>query len=68
MLFENASEKIGSTMLLYETLPAVGFDTTLLARARWSAVAELVAAPNWQIKQARTILACPKSCLEVIDE
>ena len=68
MLFENASEKIGSTMLLYEVLPAVGFDTPLLARARWSAVAELVAAPNWQIKQARTILACPKSCLEVIDE
>lgn len=68
MLFESASEKIGSTLLLYEELPAVGFDTPHLAEARWKAVANLVSAPQWEIKQARTILACPKSCLEVIDE
>ena len=68
MLFESASEKIGSTMLMYEALPVVGFDTPTLAGARWEAVANLVAAPQWDIKQARTILACPKSCLEVIDE
>jgi hypothetical protein len=67
MLFENACEKIGSTMLLDEELPVVGFDTPSLAGARWEAVAHLVAAPQWEIKQARTILACPKSCLEVID-
>ena len=68
MLFESASEKIGSTMLMYEALPVVGFDTPPLAGTRWEAVANLVAAPQWEIKQARTILACPKSCLEVIDE
>jgi hypothetical protein len=68
MLFESACEKIGSTMLLCEELPVVGFDTPSLAKARWEAVAELVAARQWEIKQARTILACPKSCLEVIDE
>jgi hypothetical protein len=68
MLFESASEKIGSTMLVHETLPVVGFDTPQLAGTRWEAVANLVAAPQWKIKQARTILACPKSCMEVIDE
>jgi hypothetical protein len=68
MLFESACEKIGSTMLLYEELPVVGFDSPPLAGARWEAVANLVAAPQWEIKQARTILACPKSCMEVIDE
>jgi hypothetical protein len=51
-----------------EALPVVGFDTPPLAKARWEAVAEMVAASQWNIKQARTILACPKSCLEVIDE
>ena len=68
MLFESASEKIGSTMLMYEAIPVMGFDTPTLAGARWEAVADLVAARQWEIKQARTILACPKSCLEVIDE
>jgi hypothetical protein len=68
MLFESASEKIGSTMLMYEAIPVMGFDTPTLAGARWEAVADLVAARQWEIKQARTILACPKSCLEVIDK
>jgi hypothetical protein len=68
MLFESACEKIGNTMLLCEVLPVVGFDTPSLAKARWGAVAEFVAARQWEIKQSRTILACPKSCLEVIDE
>lgn len=67
MLFESASEKIGGTTLLYEELPVVGLDSPLLAQARWEAVARLVAAPCWEIKQARTILAGPKSCMEGID-
>jgi hypothetical protein len=68
MLYESASEKIGSTSLMYEELPVVGFDSPPLAEARWEAVADMVAASHWEIKQARTILACPKLCLEVIDE
>lgn len=68
MLFEVASEKIGNTYLMYEELPAVGLDTPQLAGNRWDAVSRLVAAPEWTIKQARSILAGPKSCMEVIDE
>jgi hypothetical protein len=67
LLFESASEKIGSTFLMYEEFPAVGVDTPVLAQARWETVSTLVAAPQWQIKQARTTLAGPHSCMEIID-
>ena len=67
LLFESASEKIGSTTLLYEELPVTRLDSPELAQARWEAVTQLVAAPNWEIKQARTILAGPKSSMEEID-
>ena len=67
LLFESASEKIGATALLYEELPVAGLDSPALAHRRWEAVAQLVAAPNWEIKQARTVLAGPKSCMEGID-
>jgi hypothetical protein len=67
LLFESASEKLGSTTLLYEELPVAGLDSPGLAQARWEAVAQLVAAPHWEIKQARSILAGPKCCMEGID-
>jgi len=67
LLFESASEKIGSTTLLYEELPLAGLDSPALAQARWEAVSQFVAAPHWEIKQARTILAGPKSSMEGID-
>ncbi len=67
LLFESASEKIGSTTLLYEELPLAGLDSPVLAQARWETVSRLVAAPHWEIKQARTILAGPKSSMEGID-
>jgi hypothetical protein len=67
LLFDSASEKIGSTVLLHEELPATGLDSPPLAQARWEAVSRLVAAPHWRIRQARTILAGPKSCMEGID-
>ncbi|MBC8263599.1 MAG: hypothetical protein H8E47_05685 [Anaerolineales bacterium] len=67
LLFESASEKIGSTTLLYEELPVAGLDSPALAQARWETVSRLVAAPHWEIKQARTILAGPKSSMEGID-
>jgi hypothetical protein len=68
LLFEVASEKIGSTFLMYEELPAVGLDNNQLVKNRFRAIRELVEAPKWQIKQARNILAGPKSCMEVVDE
>jgi hypothetical protein len=67
LLFDSASEKIGGTTLLYEELPVTGLDSPALAQARWEAVSQLVAAPHWAIKQARTILAGPKSSMEGID-
>ena len=68
LLFESISEKIGSTTLLYEELPVTGLDSPELAQARWEAVLQLVSAPHWEIKQARTILAGPKSSMEGIDQ
>jgi len=68
LLFESVSEKIGSTTLLYEELPLTRLDSMELAQARWEAVTQLVAAPHWKIKQARTILAGPKSSMEGIDQ
>jgi hypothetical protein len=67
LLFDSLSEKIGSTTLLYEEFPLAGLDTPALARARWRAASELVAAPRWELAQARAILAGPKSCMEGID-
>lgn len=67
LLFDSASEKIGGTILLYEELPVTGLDSPALAQARWKAVSQLVAAPHWEIKQAKTILAGPKSSMEGID-
>jgi hypothetical protein len=67
LLFDSASEKIGATVLLYEELPVTGLDSPALAHARWEAVSQLVAAPHWEIKQARNILAGPKSSMEGID-
>jgi hypothetical protein len=67
LLFDSASEKIGATMLLYEEFPVTGLDSVALARARWEAVSRLVAAPHWEIKQARAILAGPQSCMDSID-
>jgi hypothetical protein len=67
LLFDSASEKIGATVLLYEELPVTGLDRPELAQARWEAVSRLVTAPHWEIKQARTVLAGPKSSMEGID-
>jgi hypothetical protein len=67
LLFDSISEKIGATTLLYEEVPVTGFDSPVLAQARWETVSRLVAAPHWEIRQARTVLAGPKSSMEGID-
>lgn len=67
LLFDSVSEKIGSTVLIGEQLPVTGLDSPGQAQARLEAVRRLAAAPNWKIKQARHILAGPKSCMEGID-
>jgi len=67
LLFDSLSEKLGSTALISEQLPVTGLDSPELALARWETVRRLVAAPHWEIKQAKNILAGPKSCMEGID-
>jgi hypothetical protein len=67
LLFDSASEKIGGTTLLYEELPVTGLDGPALAKARHEAVSLVVAAPQWEIKQARTVLAGPKSSMEGVE-
>ena len=67
LLFDSASEKIGGTTLLYEELPVAGLDSPVLAQARWEAIWQLVTAPRWEIDQAKTILAGPKSSMEGVD-
>jgi hypothetical protein len=67
LLFDSLSEKIGATTLISEELPLTGFDSPALAQARLETVRRLVRAPHWHIKQAKNILAGPKTCLEGID-
>jgi hypothetical protein len=67
LLFDSASEKVGSTVLISEELPVTGLDSPVLAQARWEAISRLVSAPQWEIAQAKSILAGPKSCMEGID-
>jgi hypothetical protein len=67
LLFDSLSEKIGSTVLIGEELPVTGLDRPELAQARWETARRLVAAPHWHIKQAKNILAGPRSCMEGMD-
>ncbi|MCL4534989.1 MAG: hypothetical protein M1370_07525 [Bacteroidetes bacterium] len=66
MLFDNATEKIGGTTLLYEVLPLDTFDTPALMRARLSSMERFVSGEAFPIKRARTILAGPKNSMEGI--
>ena len=68
LLFEVASEKIGSTFVMYEEVPAIGLDDPQLASERWKAIWKLTSAEHWTIKKARTTLAGPESCMEVLDQ
>jgi hypothetical protein len=67
LLYESASEKIGGTTLLYEELPVPGLDSPALAQSRLQAVTGLTAGPQWEIRQAKTILAGPSFCMEGLD-
>lgn len=66
-LYDSASEKIGSTILMYERIPSIGLDSEDLALARLQAMSELAAETKWKIKQAKSTFAGPKSCMEKID-
>lgn len=66
MLFDNATEKIGGTTLLYEKVPVDTFDTPALMRGRLAAMERFVSGEVFPIKRASTILAGPKNSMEGI--
>lgn len=60
LLFQNLTEKIASSFILYDLLPVTGFDQRDLASKRLEAVIKLLSHP--QIKTPLEILAGPKEC------
>ena len=66
MLFDSATAKIGTTVLLYESFPVPSFDRPELMANRLKAVEELLEAENSFTWQAKRILASPRNCMEGI--
>jgi len=64
LLFDNATEKQGQTVLLYESLPVPSLDTPALMRERLKAIKELV--ERAQIKTAKATLCGARNCMEGI--
>ena len=67
LLFDNATEKQGSTVLLYDRLPVPSLDTPALMARRLHAMQELV--DRATIKSARSTLCGARNCMEgLLDE
>jgi hypothetical protein len=61
-LFDNLTEKIGSTLLLYDELPITGFDSPELASSRLAFTNKFMDC----IVDARSVLTGPKNCMKGI--
>ena len=61
-LFDNLTEKIGSTFLLYDELPIQGLDSPELGAARLEFVDKFMD----RITEARSVLTGPKNCMKGI--
>jgi len=66
LLFDNATEKIANTALLYESIPVGCLDSPDLMRKRLKAMERFVSGETFEIKRAKTILASPRNCLKEI--
>ncbi len=64
LLFENATEKLGQTALLYECLPVPPMDTPELMARRIRAVAEFV--DRAKVLSAKATICSPRNCMEGI--
>jgi hypothetical protein len=62
-LYDNASEKVGTSFLLYESVPVPGFDSPQLARRRFEAMGQLLDCAR--LDRAENLLASPRACLEL---
>jgi hypothetical protein len=67
LLFDNATEKHGGTVLLYDRLPLPSLDAPPLMARRFAAMRELV--DRAAIKSARSTLCGARNCMEgLVDE
>jgi hypothetical protein len=67
LLFDNATEKHGGTVLLYDRLPLPSLDTPELMRRRLAAMHALL--DRATVKSARTTLCGARNCMEgLLDE
>ncbi len=62
LLFDNATEKHGGSVLLYDCLPLTSLDTPELARERFHAMERLVATA--EIRMAVSTLCAARNCME----
>jgi len=66
LLFDNLSEKIGETILLYEKVPVAGLDSSFSLRKRLEAVDEFI--EYARLKRAIRVIAGTKNCLKGVKE
>ena len=64
LLFDNASEKIGGTALLYDRIPLPGTDAPDIAAKRLGAMKRLVHEHTGLIDRSKDILAGTHNCME----
>ena len=66
LLFDNATEKIANTALLYDTIPVGCLDSPELMQKRLKAMEKFVSGELFEIKRAKTILASPTTCMKEV--
>jgi hypothetical protein len=59
-LFDNITQRLAETFVLYDRFPILGFDSSEMARTRLDRVTEL--AHHNSVQQVSSILASPSSC------
>ncbi len=65
-LYENASEKIAASYLLYDVLPIGGLETPELMKSRFDNVTRFLSGEDFNFLGAKTLLAGPQNCLDDI--
>ncbi|HYB19819.1 MAG TPA: hypothetical protein VEH09_02765, partial [Thermodesulfobacteriota bacterium] len=64
ILFDNATEKLGPTLVFYDTIPVETFDTPELMRRRLFVMTRF--AEEVKLNPVKSVLAGAKNCMEGI--
>ncbi|HSR13609.1 MAG TPA: hypothetical protein VLS90_19330, partial [Thermodesulfobacteriota bacterium] len=64
ILFDNATEKLGPTLVFYDVIPVESFDTPELMRRRLQVMTRFVSEVN--LNPVKSVLAGAKNCMEEI--